>query len=143
MTVIAVVAPSIAPAEVARQPGQRFTEGFLSSEGSTPQLVVTKGVIRKYFPGPNMPLWSMTSALPLTLIPLGLQGSTDTRSSTTSETLPLPVVRFLYLLVPKNMLWLWLPIQKYFPSNSNPTGETSGVPFVDALATLANLWVFR
>jgi hypothetical protein len=111
--------------------------------GSIPQLIDTLGAMRIYLPFPKIPLCSMTSAVPLTLIPLGFHGSTDTRSSTTRETRGLPLVIFLYLLVLGKISWLWLPTQKYFPSNSNPTGETSGTPLFEAEATLASLWVFR
>jgi len=99
--------------------------------------------MRKYFPIPKMPSCSITSATPLTLIPLGLHGVTDTRSSMTIEILLFPLVMFLYLWVLEKISWLWLPIQKYFPSNSNPTGETSGTPLADAVAILASLWDFR
>jgi len=54
--------------------------------GSIPQLTERFGVIRKYFPFPNIPSCSPTSAVPLTLIPLGLQGFTDAISSITIET---------------------------------------------------------
>lgn len=107
--------------------------------GSIPQLTVTLGVTRKYFPCPKLPSCSITSAVPLTLIPLGFHGVTVARSSMTIETLLFPLAMFLYLLVFKKISWLWLPIQKYFPSNSNPTGETSGVPLADAVAILASL----
>ena len=99
--------------------------------------------MRKYFPLPNMPSCSITSAIPLTLIPLGRHGVTDTRSSITTETLLFPLAMFLYLRVAGKISLLWLPIQKYFPSNSNPTGETSGTPFVEEVAILAIRWVFR
>jgi len=108
-----------------------------------PQLVVTRGVIRKCFPLPKIPSWSIGSAFPLTLIPLGLQGFTDARSSITRDTLWFPAVMFLYLLVLWKISWLWLPIQKYSPSNSNPTGETSGTPFGDVVATLDRRWLFK
>ena len=85
----------------------------------------------------------MTSAFPLTFIPLGLHGSTEAMSSITIETLTFPLTIFLYLLVLGKMSLLWLPTQKYLPSNSNPTGETSGVPFGETVAILASLWVFR
>lgn len=94
--------------------------------------------MRKYLPFPNIPSCSTTSAVPLTLIPLGLQGSTDARSSMTMETRLFPLVMFLYLFVLGKMSWLWLPTQKNLPSNSNPTGETSGTPFCDEVAILAS-----
>jgi len=90
-----------------------------------------------------MPSCTITSATPVTLIPLGLQGDTEAMSSITMETLLFPAVMFLYRMVLGKMSWLWLPIQKYLPSNSNPTGDTSGTPFEEAVATLASLWVFK
>ena len=77
---------------------QRFETRCLPADGSMPQLTVTLGEMRMYLPFPNMPLCSMISATPLTLIALGLHGSTDARSSTTRETRLLPLVIFLYLI---------------------------------------------
>ena len=125
------------------QLAQRLTDGLGPWVGSIPQLEVRTGVMRMYLPFPNIPSWSRTSALPLTLIPLGLHGSTDAMSSTTNDTRSFPAVMFMYLLVLGKISWLWLPTQKHLPSNSNPTGETSGTPFGDAVATRASRWVFR
>jgi len=122
---------------------QRFETRCLPADGSMPQLAVTLGAMRMYLPSPKIPLCSRISATPPTLIPRGLHGSTEARSSTTKETRLLPLVMFLYLIVVEKMSWLWLPTQKYSPSNSNPTGETSGTPLGDAVAILASLCVFR
>src|SRR5208283_1421199 len=65
--------------------------------GSIPQLTEIRGVIRRYFPFPKIPVCSTSSAFPRTFMPRTVHGSTDTRSSTTSETRAFPLVMFLYL----------------------------------------------
>jgi hypothetical protein len=48
-----------------------------------------------------------------------------------------------YLGVERRMSCLTLPMKKYLPSNSKPTGATFGLPLALAVATLASSCDFR
>jgi hypothetical protein len=67
------------------------------------------------------------AAVPKILIPRGVQGSRDFKSSIARATNVLPLATFLYLRVARFFMPL---IRKYPPSKLKPSGETSGWAFV-------------